>query len=174
MASKPQRGAGGQLTKQPPQTAPSKRPPPGNHTTLRADSRSVANATQTSIVHREGPIPAPQELFEYDRLVPGAADRIIAMAEREQAHRINMEDLSSRADIRHRDEVVRSQQQVTRSTFMSDLVGQVLGWLVAVACIAGSVYTASIGADWRISVALVTLPLAAIIRAFRSSPKPKA
>lgn len=159
--------------KQPQPTVPTKHHPPGNHTTLRADSRSVANATQTSIIHREGPLPVPQELFDYDRLVPGAADRIIGMAEREQAHRINMEDMSSRADIRHRDEVVRSQQQATKGAFMSDLVGQVLGWLVAVSCIAGAVYTAFIGADWRISVALVTLPLAAIIRAFRSHQQAK-
>lgn len=34
-----------------------------------------------------GPLPHPQQLKAYDDITPGAADRIIAMAERENAHR---------------------------------------------------------------------------------------
>jgi uncharacterized membrane protein len=34
-----------------------------------------------------GPLPPPEELAEYDKVVPGLAERLIAMTEREQAHR---------------------------------------------------------------------------------------
>jgi len=38
-----------------------------------------------------GPIPPAQELGEYDRIIPNGADRIMSMAEREQAHRHDLE-----------------------------------------------------------------------------------
>lgn len=36
-----------------------------------------------------GPLPSSEDLQEYDRTCPGAANRIIAMAEKEQNHRID-------------------------------------------------------------------------------------
>ena len=38
-----------------------------------------------------GPLPDPDDLRQYDRIVPGGADRIMRMAEREQAHRHALE-----------------------------------------------------------------------------------
>lgn len=37
--------------------------------------------------YHSGPLPAPETLFQYNEIAPGAADRIIGMAEREQRHR---------------------------------------------------------------------------------------
>ena len=37
-----------------------------------------------------GPLPPPELLKQYDEVVPGAADRIISMAEAEQAHEADM------------------------------------------------------------------------------------
>lgn len=118
---------------------------------------------------RSGPLPTPEELFNYQQLIPGAADRIIAMAEREQAHRMNMEDLQSRSDIKHRDDLVASQRQNAAGVFRSDLAGQLLGSAVAIAATAGAVYTAYIGAHPTVSIALVSLPVAAIVKAIRSN-----
>ena len=117
---------------------------------------------------RQGPLPTPEELFQYNHLIPGAADRIIAMAERELAHRTNIDDLSTRADIRHRDELVLAQRDTARGVFRSDLLGQVLGAAVALSCVAGAVYTALSGANPWVSIALVSLPVASIIKAVRS------
>ena len=39
-----------------------------------------------------GPIPPPQVLQGYESILPGSADRILAMAESQQKHRFNMED----------------------------------------------------------------------------------
>jgi uncharacterized membrane protein len=40
----------------------------------------------------KGPIPPADELIKYERACPGAADRIIAMAERQSVHRQGLED----------------------------------------------------------------------------------
>jgi uncharacterized membrane protein len=129
---------------------------------------------QMQVRHHSGPIPAPQDLFQYDQLIPGAADRIIAMAEREQAHRMNIEDMATRADIRHRDEVVAAQRENAKGVFRGDLAGQILGWSIGLVCVAGAIYTASIGAHPTIPIALVGLPVVSIIKAIRngSSGKP--
>ncbi len=50
-------------------------------------SRSVMMATSFS-----GPLPPPQILQQYDEVVPGAAERIIANAESRQAHDQAMEE----------------------------------------------------------------------------------
>jgi len=47
-----------------------------------------------------GPIPHPAILEQYDRVVPGSAERILAMAERQSAHRIELEGCVIRSDIR--------------------------------------------------------------------------
>ena len=39
-----------------------------------------------------GPLPHPEDLAKYDQIVPGAADRIIKMAENEMCHRHRNED----------------------------------------------------------------------------------
>lgn len=39
-----------------------------------------------------GPLPPPQVLDFYDKCVPGAANRIIAMAEKQQEHRLRIEE----------------------------------------------------------------------------------
>lgn len=37
--------------------------------------------------HYSGPLPMPEDLAKYDQVVPGAAERIIQMAEKEMQHR---------------------------------------------------------------------------------------
>ena len=38
-----------------------------------------------------GPIPSPEALARYEEIQPGAADRIIKMAEKQQEHRMSLE-----------------------------------------------------------------------------------
>jgi uncharacterized membrane protein len=128
---------------------------------------------QMHVRHHSGPIPAPQDLFQYDQLTPGAADRIIAMAEREQAHRMNIEDMSTRADIRHRDEVVAAQRENAKGVFRSDLAGQFLGWTIGLICVGGAIYTATLGVTPAIPIALVGLPVVSIIKAIRNGSNGK-
>ncbi|MET7661180.1 DUF2335 domain-containing protein [Streptomyces sp. NPDC005463] len=56
--------------------------------------------------HR-GPLPDPQQLVEYENVLPGAADRIIAMAEREQRHRHDLQQ----AGLKQRFAITRNGQR---------------------------------------------------------------
>jgi uncharacterized membrane protein len=104
-------------------------------------------AADTQVVSQQwsGPLPPPAALAQFEQLIPNGAERIMAMVEQEQAHRL----------ITDREELSASIKDTRRGHF--------IGALIALAAIAASVYTASIGAHWSVSVALVGLPIAAII-----------
>ena len=55
---------------------------------LERQKRAVKAAIQVSEEHHfSGPLPRPEDLAKYDQIVPGAAARIIQMAEKEMSHR---------------------------------------------------------------------------------------
>ena len=56
------------------------------------------------VEHREhtGPLPAPEVLGEYDAVLPGLAERIVALTEREQQYRIEVNKKVLDANIRSR------------------------------------------------------------------------
>ncbi len=80
--------------------------PPGKKSTQAVDLTTVHN-------HFSGPIPPPDMLAQYERVVPGAAQIILQRAEYESTHRCNMEIAilheQSAADIRKSIEVKRGQ-----------------------------------------------------------------
>ena len=49
--------------------------------------------------HHQGPLPHPSILQEYDNIVPGAAERIICMAEEQAKHRQGLESSVIKSDI---------------------------------------------------------------------------
>ena len=52
----------------------------------------LAFITKTSISYsRRGPLPHPQELAEYEKVLPGSAERIFASSEKQMAHRMGLE-----------------------------------------------------------------------------------
>jgi uncharacterized membrane protein len=59
------------------------------------------NKPQVQIIQPEfsGPLPPPTILAQYDRIVPGAAERIITMAEEQSRHRRSMESQRVVSDI---------------------------------------------------------------------------
>jgi uncharacterized membrane protein len=62
-------------------------------------ARQVADrAIQLVTTRFSGPLPPPAVLQAYDDMSPGLADRIVAMAEREQEHRHNLEDRAFNED----------------------------------------------------------------------------
>lgn len=52
---------------------------------------------EQSIEHYNGPLPPPKLLAEFEVVVPGSAERIIANMERESAHRREIESKDSQA-----------------------------------------------------------------------------
>lgn len=115
-----------------------------------------------------GPLPAPEDLARYDDLLPGAAERIFAMAEREQNHRLSMEREAMEADHRHRNEVIAAQQKNAKSVFRSDMVGQLLGGAIALGCVAGAIVSVLYNAHPTVTIAFVSLPVVGIIKAVRN------
>jgi hypothetical protein len=48
--------------------------------------------------------------------------------------------------------------------------GQWMGWTVAIAAVAGAIWTAANGAAWQVSVALVSVPVLGIVKALIPGP----
>ena len=71
-----------------------KTPKPSNQNSTQKPVKSIQSVAVSS-----GPLPSPNILAEYDRQVPGAADRIIYMAEKEQQHRHEQESRVNEANI---------------------------------------------------------------------------
>lgn len=103
------------------------------------NNRSLAakeseTSTKQVAVSREyrhsGPIPDPYTLQLYEDTVPGAAERIIAMAERQSAHRQELE------------------KKVINSGSRDSLLGIISATIIALATLASGTYVISIGKTW--------------------------
>ncbi|MGD0655383.1 MAG: DUF2335 domain-containing protein [Thermoguttaceae bacterium] len=100
--------------------------PPGNESSHIQISSQATNISSSF----SGPLPPPNILEQYNKIVPGAAERIIAQAERQTEHRINIES-----------KVIDS--EITRSSN-----GLIAGTIVALACIIGGCLLVYAGHDW--------------------------
>jgi uncharacterized membrane protein len=81
--------------------------------------------TTTTIEHR-GPIPSSDEFGRYEKILPGSADRILKMAEKEQDHRHNWE---------------RSHLNWDGAI---NIISLTFGWLLSLGLVGGAAYCASI------------------------------
>lgn len=63
-------------------------------------SKSMKTVTQVAGSRFSGPIPPPDIIRGYEEIVPGAADRIITMAEKQSDHRQRMEEIMIQAESR--------------------------------------------------------------------------
>lgn len=83
----------------------------------------------------QGPLPPPQMFRDYEDVLPGAAHRIISMAEKEQSHRHRWEADALRADRCYR------------------MAGLSAGWTVALG-LAAAAAASGVWGDWRVGCAL--------------------
>jgi uncharacterized membrane protein len=95
-----------------------------------------------------GPLPPPAALAQFNEIIPNGAERIMSMVEQEQSHRIAMDRAALRAEV------------------WDTLGGKALGAVMTLAAVAGAIYTAFIGAHWAVSVAIVGVPITALIGKF--------
>lgn len=109
---------------------------------------------QLQVQQWSGPLPAPADLEKFNQIIPNGAERILAMAEKEQGHRIEYEKTGLTATVRE------------------SRRGQILGAIISVVAIGGAIFTAYIGAHWAVSAALVGVPVLGIVRAI-VRPRPK-
>lgn len=78
-----------------------------------------------------GPLPHPEILDGYEKVLSGSADRILKMAEKQQDHRISIEN-----------KLVNAENQ-------SRLLGLVAGFLIATVGLGGAVYLGYNGKTWE-------------------------
>lgn len=130
------------------------------------------SAQETRISAHSGPLPSPETLAEYERLHPGSTERIFRMAEKEQDSRIAQENMQLSADIAHRDAVLALQKSAHRGSFISDYMGQAMGFIVAMTCVTGGIYAGIVmDRPWMAAI-LIGVPAVGIINAVRGM-KPK-
>src|SRR5215208_3013591 len=84
----------------------------------------------------EGPLPPPEFIREYNSLVPGAAERILVMAEKQLAHRLQLEKKDLEADTA---DAVSARAEARR--------GQWLGFAIAALTIIGGCTLVAAGHD---------------------------
>jgi uncharacterized membrane protein len=120
-----------------------------------------------SVAVHEGPLPSPEALARYNATLSGAAERILAMAETDQRHRMDMERSALSDDQAHRAAVTAQHAANAKRVFRSDMAGQVLGWIIAMSCVGSATYLANKGAPWYVLAGFLSLPGAAIIKAVR-------
>jgi uncharacterized membrane protein len=77
----------------------------------------------------QGPLPHPEILAGYDNVLPGAADRIISMAEKNQAHRHELE------------------AKVIPAGILSERIGQILAFVLYLAALGSGTYLVASGKD---------------------------
>lgn len=113
-------------------------------------------------VSHRGPLPPPAQLKAYDQAIPGLGERIVLMAEKEQAHRHTMNNTA----------VMQSLQ--------SRRLGMWLGFILSVLAIISGILMVLIGGSpWGIAAILGPLPVlvGAFVyvekaRASQANPKP--
>lgn len=94
-----------------------------------------------------GPIPPPEMLAKYEEACPGAADRIIKMAERQSEHRQEIE------------------KAVVNANTSAQKIGPILGFIVAMTTVLGGIYLVLKGKNGYGLAAIIT-PLAALAGVF--------
>jgi uncharacterized membrane protein len=70
----------------------------GENNRLPPAPRGNAQLIQHTQTVHQGPIPAPESFAQYERVLPGAADRILKMAESQATHRQGLERFAVRGD----------------------------------------------------------------------------
>jgi uncharacterized membrane protein len=102
----------------------------------RQANHQVVAATQT-VTHYQGAVPPPEILRGIDEIVPGAAARLIVLAEQESNHRRSLEVKAIDANIAAQVAQAQINERQTKAVFRSDMIGQIAGFLVCLCCIGG-------------------------------------
>lgn len=97
------------------------------------------NTQQTFSVSAEfsGPLPHPTILRGYEKALPGAAERILAAFEDEQKHRQALENKHLQINI-----------EIAKQNLREQLIGQIMGFVLACVLIASASYLALHNHDW--------------------------
>jgi len=110
------------------------------------DQSALSNAVMVQ-AQFSGPLPPPAILEHYDQIQPGAANRIICMAEEQSAHRRAIEKL------------------IVQAEASSQRLGPILGFIIAMTVIIGGMWLIANGREIGGLVAVLTA-LGALVGVF--------
>ena len=124
---------------------------PQKATPQQTNPANLAEQEHTTLIQTEssfsGPLPPPELFDQYDKVLPGAAERILKMTESEQEHRHSLVGAVLKGDRHYR------------------LLGMTFAFLILLGAIGGSVYLISIDKDLMGSLIFI-IALAGIVRQF--------
>ena len=133
---------------------PNTQPPVPTESTLPPGDRVVGVPTNVRIaaVRAEqrihlGPLPAPDQLAQYNQILPGLAERIVAMAEKQSGHRQDVEG------------------RVVRSNVRNATIGQCFAFVLGAGTIGGSIWLVSIGRSLE-GLSGIVVAIGALLGAF--------
>lgn len=64
-------------------------------------ANQIISVVKESMIAFSGPIPPPEQFEQYERILPGSADRILKMAEKQQDHRMTIEKEAVTKSLNH-------------------------------------------------------------------------
>jgi uncharacterized membrane protein len=105
---------------------------PTDHLAIQPGDNTPPESSQMTIEAASwlGPLPPPGALQLFDDVIPGSAERILAMAENQANHRILMES------------------RIIRGDFTLSYIGLAAGFVLSTLVILGGIYLISLGHDW--------------------------
>lgn len=113
--------------------------------------KKVRKNSNSEIEYQEalfaGPLPHPSIMQEYESIVPGAAQRLLNMAEKQQEHRMRMETKLVSTGVRR------------------IIFGQIFGFIIGFIGTAGSLYLVYLGHDTA-GAAIGSTSLVALVSIF--------
>jgi uncharacterized membrane protein len=95
-------------------------PKPANQNLIN-NQKSIQEFRKMEVRH-EGPLPHPKLFQEYDAVLPGAAERILSMAEKQASHRQNLE------------------LTVVKAGSRDSLIGLIFGFILGLFTVGGGIY----------------------------------
>lgn len=99
---------------------------------------SESQVQRVIISSYQGPLPPPDQLAKYNLAVPNAAERIMAMAEREQSHAHNVQN-KALADLQD------NTSRIISTESRNSLLGIVSALLISLVSIVGGFYVTTLG-----------------------------
>ena len=104
-----------------------------------------------------GPIPPPELFKEYEEVLPGATERILKMAEKQQDHRTKIEE------------------KIAENNFSLSIRGQIFGCFLAFVCLLVSAFLGYNGHDWLGGIigggSIISILIVFVLNKEPSSPK---
>lgn len=129
----------------------------------------VVTASQ-QVMQYSAPIPPSVEFAGYERTLEGAANRILEMAEKEQAHRIEIEKLAYENTATNNEKIHEQNMINIDKYYRNDFYRLLAAFIVSIAIVAVGCYTIYLGHP-KTGGVIITGELAAIIWAFTHREK---